>query len=134
MLRLSPIARWILLPVLVFVAFVLIGVSTGAMADSMHLWREPIVGFFAAFTVVIIAYVYAPSYRLQVSGATYICGAAVAYLLLRHAYYPEGYEHPYQETLLPLVVTSIGGAVGFVSLVFYHLKRESGRQVRLHNL
>jgi type IV secretory pathway VirB2 component (pilin) len=113
------IARWIALPFEVGLSFVLSAIAAFAASALFTNWPEPVIGFGAACGVVCTAYWRAPRSRLITAGAALLVGSAAATYLLRHASFPEGYAHPYQQTLIPLYITLSGGIAAFVACVVH---------------
>lgn len=82
--------------------------------EYLSLWAEPIAGFVAAVTVVLVGYLLAPHYKIAVAAIWLLVGAIVAWLLLAGSHYPEsfGVNYAYRPTYIPLALTYLGGAVG----------------------
>jgi len=118
--------RWVLLPFEVVLAFVVVGIVSALIAESLYLWYEPFAGFFAAFAVVSASYLGAPRWKLPVALASFILGGAAAYQLLKDTFYPENYTSPYEPTLMPFWVTLGGGVFALVVVSIHALaKRRS---------
>ena len=114
--------RWIALPFAVLVAFFLAAFAIGLIAEYLHRWADPFVGFAAAFSVVAVAYWCAPRHRIVSAGAALVLGSIVAVYLLRYEQYPENYAHPYEPTVWPLISTLSGG-VAALAAVWLHQRR-----------
>jgi hypothetical protein len=70
-------------------------------------------GFCAAFAVVVVAYLAAPSHKQTASAVAFALGAIVAWHLLEQSFYPENHAaRPYGSTNLPLIATYVGGMLG----------------------
>lgn len=106
--------RWGSAVAIVFAAFFAAGLLGAFFAGSMRLWYQPVIGFFAAFAVVLSAYLSAPHHKLASAMVAFVVGAVLAWFLLESSSYPESYGEglAYQPTRLPVVVTYAGGLLG----------------------
>ena len=111
------VLRWALALLLVLCGFVVAGMLGGFITDFAGLWHLPGAGFSAAFAVVVVAYLTAPSHKLGSATIALILGAIAAWLLLEPSFYPESYgdRDAYQPTHLPIIATYIGGFLGLVA-------------------
>src|SRR5690349_17459585 len=103
-----PLAPWLWLPWKVGAGFLLSGLVSWTILGSVLDWPTPTVGFVAAVAVVVTAYACAPSHRLAAAAVSFTLGAAAAYVLLRHASFPENHSRAYEHTFIPLWVTLSG--------------------------
>ena len=111
------VLRWALTLLLVFCGFVVAGMLGGFIVDFAGLWHLPGAGFGAAFAVVVVTYLAAPSHKLGSAFTALIVGAIAAWWLLEPSFYPESYgsSNAYQPTHLPIIVTYIGGLFGLLA-------------------
>ena len=118
--------RWVLLPLKVILAFVLVGIAAGLISERLYIWWEPFAGFFAAIAVVSVAYICAPGRKLPVALAAFVLGGAIAYQMLKDSYFPEGYARAYEPTLMPFWVTLGGGLLALAAVAVHaFVKRRS---------
>jgi len=118
--------RWVLLPLKVILAFVLVGIAAGLISERLYIWWEPFAGFFAAIAVVSVAYICAPGRKLPVALAAFVLGGAIAYQMLKDSYFPEGYARAYEPTLIPFCVTLGGGLLALATVAVHaFVKRRS---------
>jgi hypothetical protein len=118
--------RWVLLPLKVILAFVLVGIAAGLISERLYIWWEPFAGFFAAIAVVSVAYICAPGRKLPVALAAFVLGGAIAYQMLKDSYFPEGYARAYEPTLIPFWVTLGGGLLALAAVAVHaFVKRRS---------
>jgi len=108
------VLRWALALLAVFGGFMAAGILGGLVTDFAGLWHLPGAGFSAAFSVVVVAYLAAPSHRFRTATVALILGAVIAWLLLEPSFYPESYGErgAYQRTHLPILATYFGGLLG----------------------
>ena len=106
--------RWFFTASVISVSFIVAGFIGAFVADAFQLWYEPVIGFFAAFAVVLSTYLSAPHHKLTSAIAAFFVGAVLAWILLKDSFYPSSYgeELAYTSTYLPLVVTYLGGTLG----------------------
>jgi hypothetical protein len=118
--------KWTLAVLAVIGGFLVAGIAGGLMAEILGFWDLPGAGFCAAFAVVVVAYLAAPSHKFSFAIAALAVGAVAAWLILIPSYYPESYgdRGAYQPTSLPIILTYAGGIVGLV--VAGVLKRWAG--------
>lgn len=103
-------AMFVAVPVACYaVLFLSLGVT-----EFLSLWPEPIAGFIAAMTVVLVGYWLAPEHKIAIAAIWLLVGAIAAWLLLVNSHYPESYgvEYAYRPTFIPLALTYLGGAFG----------------------
>jgi peptidoglycan/LPS O-acetylase OafA/YrhL len=105
----DPLRGWLVAMFAVPGGFVLGGICGAMVGGLAGVWDYPLEGFFAAFAWVAAAYLAAPSHRRSFAAFAWIAGAAIAWVLLKHAYYPERHPLAYQPTYLPLYMTYAGG-------------------------
>jgi len=118
--------RWVLLPLKVILAFVLVGIAAGLISERLYIWWEPFAGFFAAIAVVSVAYICAPGRKLPVALAAFVLGGAIAYQMLKDSYFPEGYARAYEPTLMPFWLTLGGGLLALAAVAVHaFVKRRS---------
>lgn len=124
----SECLRWCVLPVVMAVVFGGVGVALEIVTAVLNIWFEPIGGFVLAAAWVSSAYVIAPRFKQCASGVAFVVGAVLAWVLVGHAWWPEGYDNAYQATAIPYVTTLIGGAITFVLIVVleWRLRRQKG--------
>ena len=125
------ILRWGLLPIVVCLAFA-VAVVVGLIAGGvLQLWGDPIVGFFAAISVVLVAYQQAPSRKRTAATFAFIVGACIAWWLVSPpSFYPKNYgDAAYLPTYLPITATYIGGLGAWIGCLWWHTSRVPGRHV-----
>lgn len=71
--------------------------------------RAGLLGALVAAATIIAGCRTAPSHRTLVAIVVYVAGAWLALKELRHWYFPEGTPMAYRESLVPLVMTLLGG-------------------------
>lgn len=110
------VLRWVLALLAVLGGFAVSGMLGGLASDFAGFWHLPGAGFSAAFAVVVVAHLAAPSHKLPVAIAALIFGAIAAWLLLEPSFYPESYSNrgAYEPTHLPIIATYIGGLLGLL--------------------
>lgn len=93
------------------------GILGAVATDLAGFWHLPGAGFSAAFAVVVVAYLSAPSHKLHAATAFLLVGAAIAWLLLEPSFYPKSYgDHgAYVRTHLPVIATYVGGLFGLLA-------------------
>jgi hypothetical protein len=113
----TMVLRWSLALLAILGGFAVAGVLGGLAADVAGFWHLPGAGFSAAFAVVIVAYLAAPTYKLRTAAVALVLGAIAAWLLLEPSFYPESYGErgAYEPTHLPIIATYIGGLLGLVA-------------------
>lgn len=109
--------------VIVIISFVFSAVAAGLLADLVGIWKKPAIGSVAAFCVVIVGYVTAPSHKRMASVIWLIVGAISAWFLAGDSYYPEDYEHAYQLTIIPLLATYLSGLLDLLLCLVWHKKQ-----------
>jgi hypothetical protein len=120
------VLRWALALLGVLVSFVIAGLLGGLTAELAGLWHLPGAGFGAAFAVVVVAYLAAPSHKTCAAIVALALGAIAAWLLLEPSFYPESYgsTRAYEPTHLPIAATYLGGLLGlFVAII---IRRRAG--------
>jgi hypothetical protein len=126
--KVSVSIRWFLIPVLAIAGCS--GVTLAAQAAGYGLdhvvspaateavlpldIRVGVIDGVAAMTFVLAGTMIAPRFRFIVALALYAVGACVAWLMLKPWWFPEGHPRAYQLSLVPLVLTFLGGFAGFV--------------------
>jgi len=111
----ETMTQWIVAIFSVFGAFFLCGIGGSLIASIFGIWETPVAGFFAAFSVVAMAYLAMPSHKKEVAIGTFIIGCFLAWIILEPSHYPESYElRAYQATHLPLLITAAGGLVALI--------------------
>lgn len=106
--------RWTIALFAVAGAFLVAGVLGSIVFDLLGLWELPGAGFAAALGVVGVAYLAAPRKNLGFSALCFVLGAAIAWRLVGHEFYPESYENrAYEPTLLPFAATCLGGLLNY---------------------
>lgn len=113
--------RWVIVPFVAVTVFVVTAIVGFGLCLLFGLWFEPVIGFMAAFSTVLITSLSAPKFEEWVGVLTYFLGAVAAWYLIGDSFYPENYAQPYEPTNIPIVVTYLGGLLG-VALCFF-LKR-----------
>lgn len=104
--------KWATFVFAVIGAFFLCSIGGVLIAEWLGLWDLPVVGFCAAFGVVSLAFVSAPTKRSEVALTVFVAGALLAWFLIEPSWYPEAYgEKAYQPTHVPFFVTVLGGLV-----------------------
>jgi len=127
--------RWVLLPLEVILAFVLVGIGAGLISEKLYIWWEPFAGFFAAIAVVSVAYICAPGRKLLVAFAAFVLGGAIAYLMLKDSFFPEDYARAYEPTLMPFWVTLGGGTLALAAAAVHaFVKRRSPSHTSLEHM
>ncbi len=112
-------SQWVISAFAISGAFFLCGFGGALIADLTGLWDKPLAGFFAAFGVVSIAYLSAPSKNREFSLLVFIVGCLCAWFLVGSSWYPESYpSKAYQPTHLPFIVTVLGGLVSLAICLF----------------
>ena len=111
------VLRWALGFLAVLSGFLVAGVLGGFATVLTGFWYLPGAGFSAAFAVVVVAYLAAPSRKFRASTVALILGAVVAWVLLEPSFYPESYGErgAYQPTHFPIVATYLGGLLGILA-------------------
>lgn len=111
------VLRWALAVLAVLGGFTVAGILGGLATDFAGFWNLPGAGFSAAFAVVVVAHLAAPSHKLRTATVALVLGAVVAWLLLEPSFYPESYGNrgAYEPTHLPVIATCIGGLLGLVA-------------------
>lgn len=115
------------------VVFVMAGLAADLLAPLVGLWFDPLAGVFAAFSVVVIAFVVAPEKKLVMASLTLIGGASMAwYLISPPSSYPQNHANAYEETYLPIKATLMAGAAGwlFCGVVTLWLGRKPNQQLQ----
>jgi hypothetical protein len=108
-------SKWIWWVFVVGGAFLAAGAAGGFAASRLHLWPVPVAGFCSAAAVVVVGYLAAPAFKLQMSGLVFIAGAVAAWVILEPSWLPESYgENAYQPTHLPVLATYCGGMMGLL--------------------
>lgn len=121
--------QWMLALLAVLGAFFVAGLLGAFVAGALGRWPEPVAGFAAAFAVVLVSYVSAPSHRLPAAMAALAAGAVVAWHFLSSSFYPERYvDKAYEPTYLPLIATYLGGLLGLLMATIH--SRRSRRRAR----
>jgi hypothetical protein len=116
--------RWLLAVLAVLGAFFAAGLLGALVADALGRWYEPAGGFAAALSVVVVAYLAAPSHRLPAAMAALAIGACIAWHFLAPSSYPESYgDKAYEPTYLPLIATCAGGLLGLLLAAFHSRRR-----------
>ncbi len=110
---------------IVIIVFVAAAVGSGLIAEYFGVWKKPVIGASAAFIVVLSGYITAPSHKQLAAVIWLIVGAISAWLLAGNSYYPEDYEHAYQPTMFPLLLTYLSGFIAVLLCVFWHKKRHN---------
>jgi len=124
----ADLVRLALLPIVLFVAFWICIFSYGFLVEPFSRWLEPPLGFVTALTLVLVAYRIAPACKMAVVAMVYGVGLAIAWSLLKDAWYPEPYpDLAYRQTYLPFLTTAGGGAIGCVLSLLLHGRRRRGR-------
>lgn len=110
----NSIARYGVMLAGVPAAFYAVMFLTVGVTEYLSLWAEPIAGFIAAVTVVLVGYWLAPHHKIEVAAIWLLVGAIAAWLVLSGSYYPEsfGVSYAYRPTYIPLALTYLGGAAG----------------------
>jgi MFS family permease len=116
--------------VIVIISFVASAFAAGFLADLAGVWKKPIIGAVAAFCVVIIGYVTAPSHKRMASVIWLVVGAISAWFLAGDSYYPEDYEHAYQLTIIPLLATYLSGLFAVLLCMVRH-KKQNNKNISL---
>ncbi len=108
------VLRWLLALLFVLGGFPYAAVLGGLATELAGFWHLPGACFGAAFTVVVVAYLAAPTHKLPAAFVSLILGAIAAWLLLEPSLYPESYgdRGAYEPTHLPVIATHIGGLLG----------------------
>jgi hypothetical protein len=112
----AMIMKWALAILAVLGGFLLAGISGKVLTELAGFWGLPGAGFSAAFAVVLVTYLAAPSHKLLSSAIALILGAVAAWLVLEPSFYPESYgeQGAYQPTHLPIIATYVGGILGSI--------------------
>ncbi len=120
------VLRWVLALLVIFSGFAVAGILGGLATDIAGFWHLPGAGSSAAFAVVVVAYLAAPTHKLLAATVALVLGAVTAWLVLEPSFYPESYgdRGAYEPTHLPIVVTYIGGLFGLFASVL--IKRWAG--------
>ncbi|MEJ2466832.1 MAG: hypothetical protein P8045_14205 [Candidatus Thiodiazotropha sp.] len=106
------IQQWVMSVFAIFGAFFFCGIGGAGIAGFIGLWETPSSGFCAAFGVVSMAYISAPSNNKWVSLIVFSLGAILAWFILEPSSFPESYQaKAYQQTHLPFIVTVAGGLI-----------------------
>jgi len=120
----SSFEKWIISGFAIIGAFFTSGIGASGLASLVSVWTIPYAGFCAAFSVVYIAGITAPQHPKKYSIFVFSVGALVAWFFLNNYTYPESYTtKAYQPTLIPLMVTLMGGTLGLLTN-FILLKNE----------
>lgn len=119
---------WLRVTFAVIGAFVFCGVLGAFTSGWLHLWALPIIGFVAAFGVVLTAYLFAPAYRLGAAFVALCAGAAAAWRLVGHEDFPANYGSlAYQPTYIPFLAALAGGVAALA--LGYALHRRRARKL-----
>ena len=123
------VLRWALALLGVLVSFVIAGLLGGLTAELVGLWHILGAGFGAAFAVVVVAYLAAPSHKNCAAIVALALGVITAWLLLEPSFYPESYgpARAYEPTHLPIAATYLGGLLGL--LVATLIRRRTGPNI-----
>lgn len=110
------VLRWGLAFLAVLGGFFAAGVLGALATEFAGFWHLPGAGFSAAFAVVVVAYLAAPSHKRLASTVALVLGAAVAWVLLEPSFYPESYGErgAYEPTHLPVIATYAGALLGLL--------------------
>ena len=119
----SLIKGFILSIIIVIICFTISAFSAGALAGFAGVWKKPIIGAVAAFTVVICGYKTAPRYKQTSAVIWLLVGAVSAWFLAGDSYYPEDHEHAYQLTIIPIAATYLSGLIALVACLIWHRKQ-----------
>ncbi|KZN34409.1 hypothetical protein [Pseudoalteromonas luteoviolacea] len=103
--------------VIVIFVFVVSATAAGLFAETLGLWKKPIIGAVAAACVVFSAYVSAPRYKLLSAAIWLIIGAISAWVLSSIFMYAED-----AATSLPLYITYTSGLVTLMACTIWHKK------------
>jgi hypothetical protein len=112
----TMVLKWTLAILAVLGGFTLAGTLGSFATDLAGFWHLPGAGFSAAFAVVVVAYLAAPSHKLLSATVALFLGAIAAWLVLEPSWYPESYgdRGAYEPTHLPIIVTYAGGVLGLI--------------------
>jgi hypothetical protein len=122
------VTQWVICIFSIIGAFVSCGIGGALLAGLFDVWELPIAGFCAAFAVVSMTYIAAPSNNRFFASFALVSGGVFAWLILEPSSYPESYEAlAYQPTHMPLVSTLLGGVIAYLicimpSIVFRKTK------------
>lgn len=110
------VLKWTLALLAVLGGFIVAGTLGSIATDLAGFWHLPGAGFSAAFAVVVVAYIAAPSHKLLCATVALLLGAIAARLVLEPSWYPESYGErgAYQPTHLPIIATYAGGLLGLI--------------------
>jgi hypothetical protein len=106
-------------------AFVFSGTVAGIGSGMLGYWEVPVAGCFAAFSVVLAAYSFAPSWKRLAAAAVFCVGALAAWKLIGRSSFPQSYgELAYQPTSIPFAATLAGGLVALVGTWLLEWRRQ----------
>jgi hypothetical protein len=109
----QKLIRWAMVVFAVLGTFFGLGIATLFVADFFGLLVKPVSGFVAAFAVVLVTYLTAPSHRMTAAIVVLVLGAIISWDLLEPSFYSEPYPgKQYQTTHIPIIMTWLGGALG----------------------
>lgn len=94
----NELIKWVIVPFVAVTVFVVTAIVGFGLFLLFGLWFEPVIGFMAAFTVVLITSLSAPKFEEWVGVLTYCLGAVAAWFLIGDSFYPENYAQPYGRT------------------------------------
>ena len=120
--EMTMVLRWLLALLFVLGGFPYAAVLGGLASELAGFWHLPGAGFGAAFTVVVVSYLAAPTNKLLAAFVSLILGAIAAWLLLEPSRNPENYGErgAFEPTHLPVIATYIGGLLGlFASAIIW---------------
>ncbi len=117
-------AKWLTCLFAIIGGFFSCGIGGAFIASYFGFWELPAAGFCAAFAVVALTYVSAPSHNEAASVLSFIVGLITACYILQPSFYPESYEqHSYQGTYIPFISTLLGGLFVLAVIFLGRLKR-----------
>ena len=106
--------QFLALPLAIVGAFFASAVVGAVIVARFSHWEEPFVGPLCATTVIVTAFWLAPTMKRTSGLIVLLLGILVAWALLRHSDYPEGYSRAYQPTIIPLAATIGAGVLSYV--------------------
>lgn len=125
-MHLNEMVRCIIAILSMLGAFFGCAIAAAFGAQFIGLWPLPVSGSCAAFGVVSVAYIAAPSHRLTTAVLVYLLGVAIAWVVLEPSAYPDTYVgREYQPTHLPFIVTCMGGTLSLALLPVLRRKRSN---------
>ena len=120
------INRWFICALATFGTFFLSGIGSWLVGGALGIWEQPLAGFLTALSVVCTAFYFAPQHKLATATFVLLIGASAAWNILEPSSYPESSALAYQPTHIPIIITYVGGLIGWA--ISWVLSRRASRK------